>query len=163
VFLEPRRVRVDAIDLLAYEYPRLELEVRCGKGTYIRSLARDLGEKLGCGALVETLRRTRIGPFDAAQALSLDADIATVRSAVLPLSTAVVELPQVTLGRDEVQRLRQGQEVSISGSSLLADLSMEAAVFDQAAALVAVAIVDHGNQVLRPAKVLPPASQSGAC
>src|SRR5262249_10467835 len=72
VSLAPRRVRIDAIDLLAYEYPRLDVVVRCGKGTYVRSLARDLGERLGCGALVAQLRRTQVGPFGLAEALSLE-------------------------------------------------------------------------------------------
>src|SRR5205807_6864958 len=49
--LPPRQVVVHAIQVLRYDYPHLNLEVRCGKGTYIRSLARDLGEELGCGAL----------------------------------------------------------------------------------------------------------------
>src|SRR5262249_42878594 len=65
VALQPRRVQVHGINLLAFDYPQLELEVVCGKGTYIRSLARDLGERLDCGGLVETLRRTRVGPFTA--------------------------------------------------------------------------------------------------
>src|SRR5688572_19173855 len=61
VSLAARRVRVDGIDLLRYDYPEADLEVRCGKGTYVRSLARDLGERLGCGGLVQVLRRTRVG------------------------------------------------------------------------------------------------------
>ena len=59
VSLQARKVRVYAVEILAYTWPRLELEVRCGKGTYIRSLARDLGKRLGCGGLIESLRRTR--------------------------------------------------------------------------------------------------------
>src|SRR5436189_281286 len=78
VVLAPRHVRVYGIDLLYFDYPRAELEVRCGKGTYIRSLARDLGERLGRGALVETLCSTRVGPFSTADALGVDAAPATV-------------------------------------------------------------------------------------
>src|SRR5439155_13312830 len=62
--LRPRTVHIRSLDLLAYHYPWLDIQVCCGKGTYIRSLARDLGQRLGCAALVETLRRTRVGPFD---------------------------------------------------------------------------------------------------
>src|SRR5205823_4343017 len=61
VTLQPRKVQVYSIDIRRYDYPEVDLEVRCGKGTYIRSLARDLGELLGCGGLVQVLRRTRIG------------------------------------------------------------------------------------------------------
>jgi tRNA pseudouridine55 synthase len=59
VALAPRRVQINGIDVLAYNYPLLDVEVRCGKGTYIRSLARDVGDRLGCGGFVEMLRRTR--------------------------------------------------------------------------------------------------------
>ena len=158
VVLEPRRVRIYAIDLLAYEYPRLELLVRCGKGTYIRALARDLGERLDCGAFVEKLRRTRVGPFDVALALSPEADIATAQSFLLPLSTAVAELPRLTLGTEDVYRLRQGQEVRIAGSCLCTGSSataLEVAVFDPAETLVAVGVVDRAKLILRPEKVLP--------
>jgi len=161
VALEPRRVCIYEIDLLAYEYPHLELLVRCGKGTYIRSLVRDLGERLDCGALVEKLRRTRVGPFDFARALTLEADIATAHSFLLPLSTAVAELPRLTLGTEEVRRLRQGQEVRVAASSLCAGSSataLEVAVFDPAEALVAVGVVDRAKLVLRPEKVLPTVS-----
>ena len=64
-----RPVRVDRIELISYEWPRLEFTVDCGSGTYIRSIARDVGEALGCGGLIEVLVRTRIGPF-----LQADAD-----------------------------------------------------------------------------------------
>src|SRR5690349_8551537 len=73
VDLTPRTVRIDRIDVLEFDYPRLRLEVLCGKGTYIRSLARDLGDRLGCGAYLGGLRRTRVGPFTPADAALLDA------------------------------------------------------------------------------------------
>lgn len=72
VELKPRPVRIDAVRLLGYEWPFVEVEVDCGKGTYIRSIARDLGAKLGVGGLVATLRRTRVGPFTADQGIGLD-------------------------------------------------------------------------------------------
>lgn len=156
--LMPRRVRVDALDLLTYEYPRLELIVQCGKGTYIRSLARDLGDRLGCGALVAQLRRTHVGRFDAADGLSLDIDLARARTSLLPLSAAVAELPHVTLRPDDVRRLRQGKAVRLGDSSLLHGLSAaggDVAVLDHADVLVAVAAVNRAEQTLQPKKVLP--------
>jgi tRNA pseudouridine55 synthase len=156
VALRPRRVRVHGIDVLAYEYPRLELEIRCGKGTYIRSLARDLGERLGCGALVETLRRTRVGPFAAVDALSPNADAAVARSRLLPLSAAVVELPRVTLPAREAARLRQGQIIAPPPAIPIVSSAggrQEVAVFDEGGGLVAVAVVERRR--LRPVKVLP--------
>jgi tRNA pseudouridine55 synthase len=148
VSLEARRVRVHGIDVLAYEYPRLEIEVRCGKGTYIRSLARDLGERLGCGGYVEQLRRTRVGPFRAEEAVPPGADAATARAKLLPASAAVSELPRVTLGDADLIRLRQGQGVLSAG--LTTD---EVAVFDGRGGLVAVARLDRERRLLRPEKV----------
>ena len=72
VTLEPRKVRIDRIDVQNYEWPLVELVVACGAGTYIRSIARDLGESLGCGGLVQVLTRTRIGRFRIEDAVDPD-------------------------------------------------------------------------------------------
>jgi tRNA pseudouridine55 synthase len=156
VDLLPRQVHVYGIDLLAYEYPQLELEVRCGKGTYIRSLARDLGERLGCGALVEVLRRTRVGPFDAGAALNLDVDAATARSRLLPLTAAISELPRLTLAAAEVARLRQGQAVPLAAEVLpqgLFEQENEVAVFTVGEAFVGLGAVNRTRGVLQPSKM----------
>ncbi len=150
VDLAARPVHVYAIDVLAYEYPRLEIEVRCGRGTYIRSLARDLGQRLGCGGFIVALRRTRVGPFTVEDAVSLDADAAIALARVLPPSAAVSELPRVVLADRAVAKLRQGQTVSA--------LPMDAAkvaVFDAHGALVAVAHVESASGLLHADKVLP--------
>jgi tRNA pseudouridine55 synthase len=152
VALAPRRVQIYGIDILAYNYPLLDVEVRCGKGTYIRSLARDVGERLGCGGLVEVLRRTRVGPFSADAAVSLEASAEAARAALLPLDSAVAELPRVTLPAAEARRLRNGQSVSLN----VAITAGECAVFDAAGALLAVGVFDPGRRLLSPAKVLPP-------
>src|SRR5262249_38245272 len=111
VQLAPRKVEVYEITLRDYEYPLLDVEVRCGKGTYIRSLARDLGERLGCGGLIQTLRRFRVGRFSVDDALSLDADKSSARARLRPLDEAVAALPRITLADAEIARLRQGQEI----------------------------------------------------
>lgn len=156
VSLAPRRVRVYAIEVRQYSYPHLDMTVHCGKGTYIRSLARDLGQRLGCGALVETLRRTRVGPFDVAEALGLDADAATAQARLLPPAAALAELPRVVISADDVIRLRQGQKISVTGIATAAPETGEVAVFDASESLIAVAAVDRDNQQLAPTKVLPP-------
>jgi len=68
-----RPVRIDSVELLRYAWPIAELDIRCGKGTYIRSIARDLGVALGTGGHCRTLRRTAVGPFDETSARSIDA------------------------------------------------------------------------------------------
>lgn len=72
VRLEPRPVEIHEIAVVDYQWPRLVLDIRCGKGTYIRSLARDLGEALGTGGMLGALRRTRVGPHRVEDATSLD-------------------------------------------------------------------------------------------
>jgi tRNA pseudouridine55 synthase len=87
VVLNPRSVRIDRIDLLSYRWPDLVLEIACGKGTYIRSIARDLGQALGCGGYVRELRRFCVGPFEAERAVGVDADRAMVLSHLIPIAT----------------------------------------------------------------------------
>ncbi len=72
VALEPRPVVIHAIDILEYSWPIARLDVRCGKGTYIRSLARDLGRALGTGGMLVSLRRTAVGEFTIDRASPLD-------------------------------------------------------------------------------------------
>jgi tRNA pseudouridine55 synthase len=156
VALSSRRVRVFQIRVLGYHYPRLELQILCGKGTYIRSLARDLGQGLGCGALLDSLRRTRIGTFDVSEAVPLDASPDVARSRILPLSTAVAGLPSVSADSDTLARLRQGQAVpltSVSYQPTEGSSTRDVAVFDQSNALCAVASIDEPGMMLRPKKV----------
>jgi len=72
VDIPERRVTIHSIDVVRYEWPALELDVHCGKGTYIRSLARDIGRTLGTGGHCASIRRTAVGPFDESIAMSLD-------------------------------------------------------------------------------------------
>jgi tRNA pseudouridine55 synthase len=73
---EERAIRIDRLEVLAIEGDEVEFDVRCSKGTYVRTLAHDIGRKLGCGAHLCTLRRTRSGPFTVAEAVPLDAFLA---------------------------------------------------------------------------------------
>jgi tRNA pseudouridine55 synthase len=72
VELKPRPVRIDSIEILSYQYPTVKIHVACGRGTYIRSIARDLGELLHTGAYLSELRRTRVGAFKIDEAVPLD-------------------------------------------------------------------------------------------
>jgi tRNA pseudouridine55 synthase len=85
VALEARPVNVYRIEVLTYAFPVLELAVECGRGTYVRSIARDLGERLGTGAYLTKLRRTRVGTYTTDDALPLDAlQRETILTAVRP-------------------------------------------------------------------------------
>jgi tRNA pseudouridine55 synthase len=152
VELAPRTVRIDGIDVLEFAYPRLRIEVRCGKGTYIRSLARDLGARLGCGGYLTGLRRTCVGPFTPADAIPLDADSATAQSRLLPPAAAVAGLPRVTVSPDQSVRLRHGQSIAIDQSI---PAGAHVTVFDSAGALVAITSAEGAGRALRPIKVFP--------
>jgi tRNA pseudouridine55 synthase len=70
--LAAREVRIDRFEILSWEHPLLKVSIGCGRGTYIRAIARDLGEMLGTGGYLTELRRTGIGDFDVASAVTLD-------------------------------------------------------------------------------------------
>lgn len=137
VRLAARPVRIDAIRVSGYEWPWLDVEVECGKGTYIRSIARDLGQKLGVGGLVQTLRRTRVGPFTVEQGVGLDVDPATVK--VEPMTAALAGMPQVSIDREAELRFRRGQ--AVSGESTAG----EVAVLDEAGALIGIGAAESGR------------------
>jgi len=111
----PRRVRIDAIELLDWTPPLMRLRVACGKGTYIRSLAADLGAVFGCGARLEALERTRVGAFTLADAVPWsalrDGDAAALGARVLPPDLVVAHLPAVRLDPAAADRLRRGQRL----------------------------------------------------
>ncbi|MFN3705122.1 MAG: tRNA pseudouridine(55) synthase TruB [Thermoflexales bacterium] len=115
--LEPRRVFIHALQLTLLDAERVQMEVLCSAGTYIRALARDIGEALGCGAHVESLRRTRSGAFTLDQALSLDRlrdmDDAARAASLLPMDRAVAHWPAVQISAAQAHKLRQGQRVTI--------------------------------------------------
>lgn len=161
VALQPRRVRIYEIDVERFCYPRAELKIRCGKGTYIRSLARDLGECLGCGAFIEALQRTAVGQFTLEEAVGLDVPAAEALAHMQPLEAAVSELWHQTLADPEIDRLRHGMAVpTVEAAGSLAD-GQSIAIFDAERRLVAVARWDEAAQVLRPGKVL--AVRSSRC
>jgi tRNA pseudouridine55 synthase len=114
VSLAARKARVDRIDVIRYEWPELEIEVECGKGTYIRSIARDLGQLLKVGGYIQTLHRSRIGPFTDEEAFSLEADPTKVRTTLHPLKMAVSGRPTITADADLELRVRHGKAIDLS-------------------------------------------------
>jgi tRNA pseudouridine55 synthase len=111
----PRTVSVHALDLRAFAEDRLEFDVSCSKGTYIRTLAQDIGEVLGCGGHLTALRRTRIGNLDLESAITLDALEALPaesRHALLqPADALLAGLPMLGLDEAAAQRFSHGQAV----------------------------------------------------
>ena len=152
--LAPRTVRIDRIDIVFFDYPTLRLEIACGKGTYIRSLARDLGERLGCGAYVSALRRTRVGPFAAEQAVPLEADPTTAQARLLEPAAAVTGLPSAVLDEPDLSRFASGLTVlpgHPTGVTPPADATV--AVFDSAGQLRGIGRTGADGRFIRPVKV----------
>ena len=108
-----RQVRIDSCILLDRSEESVSLRIECSKGTYIRSIAHDLGQALGCGGLLTRLRRTRVGSLDVSQAVSLDEiqqlSKAELVARCLSIGDALAEYPKVTMSWTDAQKLRFGQ------------------------------------------------------
>jgi tRNA pseudouridine55 synthase len=155
VDLEARLVRIDRVDLMSYRWPVLELEIECGGGTYIRSVARDVGEALGCGGLVATLVRTRIGPFT----LDSSVDPMTLTSSSLaanlrPAVDAVPHLPAITLDESQAAAVAQGRTLDAASLALDSVPHGEIALLDTDGRLIAIGQGDSSHRTIHPQKVL---------
>lgn len=114
----PRQVRIDKIDFLGWEKPVVKFKVVCGKGTYIRTLAADLGKKLGCGAHLSALRRLSSGDFlvDKAWRLEELKDLkgkGKLEEALIPLSQGLAHYPQVIVKSKLVYRVKNGNSLTL--------------------------------------------------
>lgn len=130
VELEARPVLIESLTLVEHTAQSSTLEALCGKGTYVRAIARDLGRVLGCLGHVSTLRRTRVGPFRLDRTISLEAleemshkpegeplvtDDPLVTHALLPVATALDDIPALAVSRADAVRLARGQTVLLRG------------------------------------------------
>jgi tRNA pseudouridine55 synthase len=154
VELAPRRVRIDRIEVLRFEWPRLELAVDCGSGTYIRSIARDVGEALGCGGLVEVLVRTRIGPFALEDAVDLaDLSAESLPARLRPAVEVVAGWPRMTLDPGQVAAIAAGRRLPIGPQTLPEISPGPIALVDTDGRLVALAEVAPPDRGIQPRKV----------
>lgn len=122
--IEPkfRDVTIYKLDLLVFAGDVLEIEVSCSKGTYVRTLAEDIGKTLGTGAHITALRRLKAGPFALESSLKM-AEMETLASAgtldarLIPLDTAISHLPSVQLDAEQTRCLRQGKTVPLAAAA----------------------------------------------
>ncbi len=117
VEMKERLVRIDALDMLANNEVSADFEVTCGKGTYVRSLARDIALALNTYGYIGTLIRTRVGALHLEDAISLDifresGDIVAQQAALLPVNVVLDDIPALVITEDEATGLRRGQRVS---------------------------------------------------
>lgn len=172
VALRARPVRIDRIELVSYEAPLAVLDIDCGKGTYVRSVARDLGAALGCGAHLAGLRRTRSGTATESDAIGLD-EVETRLAAAsgdvgalpwLDPWRLLEHLPAATLDDAGAAAIRQGKRVPVGvadggpgGALVRVDASAEPG------RLLAVARVEERRgalALLQPVKVRPASGEA---
>jgi tRNA pseudouridine55 synthase len=152
VALEPKPVRIDRLEIVAYDWPRLDLEIECSSGTFVRAIGRDLAESLGTRGVMAALVRTAVGQFAIESCTPLDAITAdTVRGLLLPPLAAVAHLPSLTLDAAMLPLAIRGFVLPLrERPSIVPDAPAIAAV-DEAGELVGVLKrLDAGGFRLRP-------------
>ena len=133
-------------------HPEFQLDVACGGGTYIRSIGRDLGLQLGCGALMTRLERLAVGPFAIAEALELDSLTRELCEArLLPVTTALAGIPRVVVDSERIVSIRQGKLQRFEE----APAATRIVLLDEHAEYVAMAEWDAERTGWQPRLVLP--------
>jgi tRNA pseudouridine55 synthase len=147
-----REVTIYDLEMRSWEAPSLQLELSCSSGTYVRSIADDLGEALGCGGHITGLRRTAVGAFSIGAAAPLEAlDSSNWKDYMLPPDTAVQHLPQVAFSAEHAQNLLLGQRVP--GSGVLDD-TLPARAYDPDGRFLGIVLAVE--QSWQPHKMFPP-------
>ena len=116
--LKTRTVYIEALEITEYSENKTSFRCVCGKGTYVRSLARDMGERLGCCGYISKLERAAVGPFSLENAISLDIfrqndDKPSPEQVLLPLQTALDDIPVLALKEQEATRLKNGNVLTL--------------------------------------------------
>jgi len=128
VELAPRPVRIDEFEMIRRDdLDHATFEISCGKGAYVRALARDIGEQLGCLAHVTELRRLEVGAFGEDEAVTLDAlrqivEAETLPQILVPLDVALAGIPAMALTEPQAHRLMSGQPVRIAPKLLAGEV-----------------------------------------
>ena len=148
VTLQARPVEIDALRIVSHDGPTTTFEAECGKGTYVRAIARDLGLALGCLGHVAHLRRTRVGPFTVAEAASVETlreSPDSAQSALLPVAAALALIPEIVVHRDAAARLKRGQSALLRGRD--APIEAEAVYATSGGVLIATGSIENGELV----------------
>lgn len=136
VDLKPRDIEIFELDILDYQPDYVDVRVECGKGTYVRSIARDMGIRLGCYGYVSVLRRLAVGVFTLDDAISLDfleknGKTPVVDEALLPVETALDDIPALAVNESEASKLKNGGFIRLFSQHDLNRLKSAGLVFDK--------------------------------
>lgn len=158
ISLEARPIEIDQLQIIGWQPPVLTLDIACSKGTYIRSLAYDLGERVGYGAHLTGLVRTRSGPFTLAESISLERlaeakERGTVAEYIFPPDRALQQYPAIYLDESTVERVLHGNAFRYDQlpAQPVADL---ARIYDNNGHFLAIAAWNAAQQIWQPKKVL---------
>ncbi|MDR2902063.1 MAG: tRNA pseudouridine(55) synthase TruB [Lactobacillales bacterium] len=167
VNLKPRPVRIDSLEIITHAPDKTAFRVKCGKGTYVRSLGRDFGQMLDCYGHISQLRRIKNGPFSIKNAILLEkiengAYTATTLE-VLPLETVLGDIPVLAVGKEEALRLILGQTLGKSFAKGLPE-TFSGNIIRVVCQNQLIALVKIQNGCLKPFRVFAaPDSVSGLC
>ena len=149
----PRQVEIPAIRLLFQQNDRAVIHVACSKGTYIRTLCEDIGERIGVTATMSCLLRTRVGPFEINQAATLEEIAENPHSSLLPADTAVSHLPACFFGEIETKALRQGKIINAGDDSCsLADNCL-VRLYSEGGAFIGIGQYSSVTGLMKPSKI----------
>ena len=158
VELAPREIRIDELELVGRpDVDHAVFRMTCGKGAYVRAIARDLGRVLGCEAHVSALRRTEVGGFNEGNAISLEALARIVEDdslpqVLVPMTTALAGIPALAVTEPQALRLRSGQSVRMT-PALVGDEAGEAATVRAMRAGELIALARLEGMELSPVRV----------
>lgn len=163
VDIKPRLVEVYGLELLGMKADSAEFELACSKGTYVRSIARDMGEILGCFGHVSALRRLAVGNFTEETAISLDEFEKMVQNSapdqvLMPVETALDDIPALAMTASEITRIKQGQTLRLLSKQDLDRLTVAGIGQDSDLILAVgdnkpVALLEKDGVALYPVKV----------
>ncbi len=122
VALQPREVHVESLLIVEHTGDTTVFDALCGKGTYVRAIARDMGQVLGCYGFISALRRTMVGPFSLHDAVSAEKLETVLSEAIVPTARAIEGLAAIHVSAQAAQRLRRGQTCLVRSNELPANL-----------------------------------------
>ena len=158
VELAPRKITVHHLEVLEWAPPEVVIDVHCSSGTYVRSLANDLGEKLGCGAYLVGLRRTKSGRFSLRDAVPLRKLQESFHAGnwyqyLIPAAEALGDWPAIELSPDDVEGVRHGHRVKAEADAVLGSRVRGVSTQGELVALMELVAGEDGNPAWQPKKV----------
>jgi tRNA pseudouridine55 synthase len=158
---EAREIQVSSIDIISYDAEKREgvLDIACGKGTYIRTIINDIGEKLGCGGIMTSLVRTSSGGFTLADCFTFEQiqrakDEDRLEELILPIERVFAKLPKLRLNEAQTRMYRNGVKLDLKRVYNIKQGMTDYAVFDNDGKFIGTALADFENDILRVAKNL---------